>query len=104
MEDGGAAERRAHKRVTFIHEVDVEGLGKRRCLDIGVGGMYLESTVSFPASTIIDLRFRLVESDSQPVQVKARVMYVHEGVGMGLSFVNLSPQDAERINRFIESS
>jgi c-di-GMP-binding flagellar brake protein YcgR len=104
MEEGGQSERRTGKRVTFIQEVEVDGLGKRRCLDIAIGGMYLESAVSFPPNTVIDLSFNLQGSDPRPLRIKARVMYVHEGVGMGLAFVDLSEADAERIRQFTEQS
>ena len=104
MPDGEGSERRVNKRIPFIHDVEVEGLGNRRCLDISIGGMYLESPVSFPEETIVDLKIRLNSKEEQPLELQARVMYIHEGVGMGLSFVNLSSEVKEKIKLFIERS
>ena len=104
MVEAGQPERRHAKRISFIHEVEVEGLGKLRCLDISCGGMYLESPTSFPKDTVVDLQIKLQESDSQPIRSKARVVYVHEGVGMGLSFIELSEQDSDKIRELVEKT
>ena len=50
----------------------------------------------------MDLRFKLREADEHPIQIQARVLYIHEGVGMGLGFVNLNSDDRARIVKFIE--
>lgn len=95
-------ERRTHKRIPFIKEVEVIGVGMRRCSDLSIGGMYLDTVVSFPIGTLLDLQFKLRDADEHPIQVQARVVYEHEGVGVGLSFVKLSPEDLDKIRKFIE--
>jgi hypothetical protein len=65
--------------------------------------MYLETIHSVPVGTFCDLQFKLHDSDECPIKVQACVMYVHQGVGMGLGFVNLKLEDLERIKKFIES-
>ena len=102
MWDAGA-EKRAHKRVSFVQEVEAEGLGRRRCSDLSEGGLYLETDVSIPVDAIVDLRFKLLDSDTDPIRVKARVAYVHPNIGLGLKFINLSAQDRERIKQLVET-
>ena len=94
-------DRRKQKRIHFIKEVEVIGVGVRRCSDLSTEGMYLETVHSVPVDTICDLQFKLNDSDPQPIKVQGRVIYVHEGVGMGLNFVDLKPDDLERIKQFV---
>ena len=93
---------RQNKRVSFIKEIEVVEVGIQRCSDISIGGLYLETVHHFPMGTLIDLRFKLHDADEHVIQVQARVLYVHEGVGIGLGFVNLNPDDHVRITKFIE--
>jgi c-di-GMP-binding flagellar brake protein YcgR len=95
-------DKRKHIRVPFIQEVEIIGLGMRRSMDLSVGGMYLETMTSFPVGTLLDLRFKLVDSDPNPITVQALVVYQQETVGLGLSFVNLSPQNRDRIQKYVE--
>ena len=96
-------DRRRQKRIHFIKEVEVAGVGVRRCSDLSTDGMYLETVHSVPVGSICDLQFKLHDSDDHPIQVQASVIYVHQGVGMGLSFVNLKPEDLERIEKFVDN-
>ena len=96
-------EKRAHKRIAFVQEVEAEGLGTRRCSDLSEGGLYLETDVSFPIDTIVDLRFKLLDSDADPIRVQARVFYIHPTIGLGLQFTNLSDEDRERIKKFVDA-
>ncbi len=96
-------DRRQQKRIHFIKEVEVVGAGMRRCSDLCIDGMYIETIHSVPVDTVFDLKFKLHDSDEHPIKVQARVRYVHESVGMGVDFVNLKPEDLERIKKFIES-
>jgi hypothetical protein len=96
-------DRRRRKRIHFIKEVEVVGVGIRRCSDLSIDGMYLETVHSVPVGTLFDLKFKLQDKDEQPIKVQARVQYVHEGIGIGVGFVNLRPEDLERIKKLIDS-
>ncbi|MBI3595898.1 MAG: PilZ domain-containing protein [Nitrospirae bacterium] len=102
MDETERPERRKDKRGTFIKEVEVIGLGIHRCSDIGTGGLYLETVQLFPVGTQLALRFKLYDGDAQPIEVRTRVIYVHEGVGIGLGFIDLNSDDRARIVKFIE--
>jgi PilZ domain len=102
MVDGNQNDRRSTKRIPFLKDAMVEGLGSRRISDLSVGGVYLESPVSFPVGTDIDIRFKINDADDHFVQVKARVVYIHEGVGMGLCFVDPSPEITDKIKKVID--
>jgi hypothetical protein len=94
-------ERRIEKRVSFIKEIEIVGIGMRRCSDLSIGGMYLETVAIFPEGTILDLRFKLDDSKEESIRVQARVSYVHSGMGVGVRFINLSPTDTVKIQKWI---
>ena len=102
MAEPDQEERRKNKRIHFIKEVEVVGVGIRRCQDLSIGGMYLDTHEHFPAGTQLTLRFKLQDTDPQPIQVQARVLYVHEGVGIGVGFIDLKPEDQAKILKFVE--
>jgi c-di-GMP-binding flagellar brake protein YcgR len=94
------SERRKHKRISFIKDMEV-GEGLRRSLDLSVGGMYLETVSNFSVGSILDLRFKLKETDHHIIQTRAKVLYEHTGIGIGLCFMTLSSEDRENINQFV---
>jgi len=95
-------ERRAFTRILFIKEVEVVGVGVRRCSDISVGGIYLENVSPFPVGTVLKLRFKIRDTDRSSIEVEARVQYAHEGLGMGLVFVSISPEDRSRLQTYFD--
>ncbi|GEM_PF-3440074 len=97
-----AEEQRASKRVPFIRDIEIVGVGWRRTTDLSIGGMYIETVADFQNGTELDLRFRLTDADSEEIRVRARVLYVHPGIGAGISFLNLSPQNQEKIQAWID--
>jgi PilZ domain len=96
--------RRRYRRVPFIHEVEVVDVGMHRCSDLSPGGLYIETVHSFPVDSVVTLRFQLGDADEPPISVRARVLYIHEGIGLGLAFVDLNPHDRERLEHFINST
>jgi hypothetical protein len=96
------SDRRNNKRIMFIKDVEVLGLGFRRSSDLSTGGIYIETVSTFPVGSLLDLRFKLQETDDRVIQVQAKVLYEHVGMGIGLGFVNLSPEDQERIKTLVE--
>lgn len=97
-------ERRTNKRIPFVNEVEVIGIGTRRCSDLSTGGIYLDTTSFFPEGTLLTIRFKLHRSDERPIEVKARALYGMPGLGIGLAFIDLSPENLERIQKFIEQT
>ena len=102
LTDTESKDRRVHRRVPFVQEVEVEDIGIRRCSDISVNGMYLESVSSILPDSILHLTFRLNETDTEPIRVTARVLYQHESVGVGLNFISLSPTDRDKLEEYVQ--
>ena len=97
-------ERRQHKRIHFFKEVEVPGVGILRCSDLSLGGMFLETVHPYSVGTILPLQFKLRVTDEHPISVQARVVYEHEGMGVGLCFSSLKLEDRQKIEKFIEQA
>jgi hypothetical protein len=85
----------------FCNEVELAGYGPRRSSDLSAGGMFIETIAAFPRDTVLQLKFRLGENDSAPIEVQARVLYVATGIGIGVEFMDLAPGDRARIEAFL---
>lgn len=103
MAEEGLDNRRKSERVPFMQEVEIVGVGVRRCSDISVGGMYLDTVSIFAENEILTLRLKLPGPAPRTVEVRARVRYVHASVGVGLEFIDLRPEDREQIEKLIHS-
>ena len=70
-------------------------------LDISETGMFVHSHVICSAGKSVILQFSL-ETNNPPLTVTAEVRHARSGVGMGLRFVNLLPDETARIRQFVE--
>ena len=97
-----AGEQRRFVRVPFVQDIEVEGaVGKRSSADLSVGGMYVELGSFTPVGTVLQVRFTL-EADQPPIHLAARVVDGDPGGGVGLSFLDASPEVQARIQRYVE--
>jgi hypothetical protein len=94
-------DRRHSERALFCNEVEVVGYGPRRSSDLSAGGMFLETIAAFPKDTVLQLKFKLGDDGSEPIAVRAKVLYVANGIGVGVEFMDLSPADRMRIERML---
>lgn len=104
MTSPDGSEQRKHKRVPFIQDIQVVGVGPLRSSDISLGGMYLDTVNEFSVGSLITIRFKLLETDPEPAELQARVTYTHPSVGVGLSFHEPPPEILDRIRALIEGS
>lgn len=99
MED---SERRASKRTTYFCEATLEGMDVAhthvRLADLSVEGAFVDTRSVLPAGAVTRLRFTLGSKD---VGVNAEVRYSMPGMGMGLRFLNLAPEDRKAIEEFL---
>ncbi len=93
--------RRKHARARLVAQVECP-----QCVELAVsrdvseGGMFIETRRPLPVDTEIYLRFNL--DDGGPcVGAVAEVVYEVPGLGMGIQFISLSPEDALRIREYV---
>ncbi len=71
--------------------------------DISTQGMFINTTLRYPEGTVLKLRFRLTRSAVE-IFARGEVRYCLPGVGIGVQFLELSPQSARAIEREIQIS
>ena len=99
MESGDGARKRKNKRILIMQELAIDGKPMGQAIDLSMDGMYIATRAKFVKDAVLTLRFEL---EQHPIETQARVMYQHEGIGLGVRFVSLKPRDAEQIRAHIE--
>jgi Tfp pilus assembly protein PilZ len=95
------AEKRVHKRVTLVEDLYFNSQATRPLVDLSERGMFVATAEPYAMGSILELRFKLFD-DEHEIRAQGRVIYVLEGLGMGLQFVEISHQDRERIHQFLQ--
>ena len=99
-------DRRSGPRVPvqmWVEESSPDGLYFQRSANLSHGGMYLENTVPHPVGTLVNLKFTLPD-EGAPIAVRAEIVNAatdDKDFGMGLRFVDLPAETADRIARFV---
>lgn len=102
MSKHGTHEKRSSNRVSILQEALFDGGKSHRATNVSEGGLFVATPESFYLEgSVLDLKFKL-EGQDAPISTRAEVVHVVEGKGMGLRFLNLAPEDKERIRRYIE--
>ena len=99
MESGQGAKQRKNKRVLIMQELVIDGKPAGQAIDLSMDGMYVSTRAKFPKGSVVTIQFQL---DNEPMEVKGRILYLHEGIGMGVKFVSIKSEDAQRIALHIE--
>lgn len=69
-----------------------------RLPDISTKGMFINTARVFPEGAVLNVRFRLARTGAD-IQSRCEVRYCLEGVGIGVEFVDISPEAAAAIER-----
>ena len=101
MEAKDPREKRRYRRVKILQDIHFGDQGPRRVDDLSEEGMFIATPASYLPGSVLDLKFRIF-GDDMPIEVQAEVRHIEEGVGMGVRFMNLKPEDRKRIRKFVE--
>ena len=98
------SERRRSPRAPLLREVKIQSDGKTsvgRIVDLSVTGAFLETSEEFNLDDKCQLSFTLPGGVSLTIQ--SVVCYLHAGLGIGVEFDKLSPEDSDRIKECVAS-
>jgi CRP/FNR family transcriptional regulator len=78
--------------------------------NLGTGGLFIKTTQTVPAGTILNLEFNLPDSDNL-IQARGRVIWARskeecdetKQPGLGIQFVEMGSEDANLLNNFIKT-
>ena len=93
--------KRRKERVLIVQEVKINGGVSAQAIDLSTEGMYITTLEKFEKHATITLSFWL---EKQPIEVKAKVIHLHEGVGMGVRFIGLTPDILSELKKYIEKA
>ncbi len=68
--------------------------------DLSVGGCYIKTLFTLPVGAELILRLRLADSE---LQVKAKVTTADAGLGNGIEFVEMTPEQREQLSRYLQN-
>jgi hypothetical protein len=88
--------------LSVIYEGDSQDVVTRPP-DLSARGMFINTNRSFPEGAVLNVQFRLAQSDVE-VRTRCEVRYCLPGVGVGVEFVEISPESVRAIEREIEAS
>src|SRR5882757_11478706 len=99
----GGKERRSEPRYPFAAMVEATEIRSNtkingRISDIGVGGCYVE--VMSPFAIGADLKVRITRNE-QTLTAKAKVLYSTGGMGMGLIFTGVDPDQRHILHHWV---
>ena len=97
-------ERRHSVRGTLFTEVQYEGAGIRaetRISDINLSGVFIDALSPLPVGAVLKLIFTL--PGGEKITSEAVVIHSQPGIGMGVEFVELSPEDKSLIQEIIDT-
>lgn len=69
--------------------------------DISTRGMFINTARTFPDGAVLNVSFRLALSGVQ-IRSRCEVRYCLPGVGVGVEFVDISPEDVQAIEHEIK--
>lgn len=97
-------DKRIHRRAKLVAQVRCEALSRQEVLvtrDVSVGGLFVGAKKPFPRDSEVAITFQL-KSNGPSVSCRGHVAYSIAGVGMGIQFIDLSEENRQAIEKFIE--
>ena len=73
-----------------------------RTPDLSTRGMFVNTSTHFPEGAIVNLRFRLTQSNFE-VQTRGEVRYCLPGIGIGVEFVGLGAEARQAIEKELKA-
>ncbi len=97
--------RRAVPRVGLVADVwlgedGVFTRGRERLTNLSVGGAFIEATGGFAVGSVVSLRFSLGRDYITSTSI---VRYVGPYRGIGVEFIDISPENKQRLASFIDA-
>ncbi|HUJ29863.1 MAG TPA: PilZ domain-containing protein [Candidatus Acidoferrum sp.] len=98
---------RGAQRISHLRDLSVTYEGRSedvalRPPDISTRGMFINTNQNFPEGAVLNVQFRLGHTDTE-ISTRAEVRYCLPGVGVGVEFLDISPEAVRAIEKEIGS-
>ncbi len=94
----GGNERRQNERLPFREDLIVDGAKLCTSSDISEGGLFISAIQIFEPEDVIEVTMPI---GNDKITVKAKVRYSQPGIGVGVMFIELGPEQKARIKEFV---
>ncbi len=99
---------RSWPRFSLLKDVSLNYEGRSEVLsvhlpDISPTGMFVNTPTTYPEGTVFKVSFRLSHSN-HAVDVRGEVRYCLPGVGVGVEFIDIRPEDEKAIQKELRAS
>jgi CheY-like chemotaxis protein len=103
MDNTAKKEHRKRERIPYSEELLISYMMtvKVKAIDISKGGLYVHTGQTLEAGTTVEV---LLPFKKGKLKVKAKIRHTQEGVGMGLSFIELDDTQSAQIMELIEAT
>ena len=91
---------RAHERVFLIKDIFLDGTMPCISADICESGLFVSTMQYFKTDDIVKVTIPL---ENERLTLKAEVKYCHQGIGIGIMFIDMDDRQKEKIKEFINS-
>jgi hypothetical protein len=100
---GPYREHREVPRFTFIAHIELRDVRTDmritgRISEISRKGCYVDVLVTLPVGTLMNMR---ISCDQGAFQTKSRIVYVQEGMGMGVTFVDTAADQLQILDTWL---
>lgn len=100
MDNEDKIDRRKYERFPFREDIQIDGSRMCTSMDISEIGLYISAMQSYENNNVIDVA---IPFKGGKLTVKAQVRHCQPGIGMGVMFVDLTPEQKADIKELIES-
>ncbi len=97
---------RSDQRVNSVRKITISYEGRDEIIvvkppDLSRGGMFINTSQSFPEGAVLNLRFELLLTGAQ-IETRCEVRYCQPTIGVGVQFIGLSHAAARSIELEID--
>ncbi len=92
-------ERRKHERIPFREDIIVDGVMKATSIDICEMGLYM-CAQHYYENAVIDVT---IPFKGKTFTLKAQINYLHQGIGMGVKFIDLNEEQQRKLKELIDN-
>jgi hypothetical protein len=99
---------RSSPRVHSLREITISYEGHNEQIvikppNLSTRGMFINTARTFPEGAVLNLRFALLLTNAE-IRTRCEVRYCRPGVGVGVEFIGLTPEDQQAIEHEIALS
>jgi len=91
--------RRIQERIPCNLDLEINDSIVCKAFDISEGGMYILTNHVFKPGSVVKISFLF---SNEKIEIRSKIKYCHEGVGIGIMFIDLDDAQKDKIKEIIK--